>query len=87
MYDETKEKTFRSTVGRFTELEDMLYIRIDIMRRANLFVPPSLATAKAKKYCIEFISSRNKLQGILAMAKSIQSAPRVAKDFASQRGS
>ncbi len=48
MYDETKEKTFRSTVGRFTELEDMLYIRIDIMRRANLFVPPSLATAKAK---------------------------------------
>jgi hypothetical protein len=26
MSDETKEKTFRSSVGRFTELEDMLYI-------------------------------------------------------------
>jgi hypothetical protein len=26
MSDEAKEKTFRSYVGRFTELEDMLYI-------------------------------------------------------------
>ncbi len=26
MSDEVKEKTFRSSVGRFTELEDMLYI-------------------------------------------------------------
>jgi len=48
MYDETKEKTFRSSVGRFTELEDMLYIWIDNMCRANLPVPPSLAIAKAK---------------------------------------
>jgi hypothetical protein len=26
MFDEAKKKTFRSSVGRFTELEDMLYI-------------------------------------------------------------
>ncbi len=48
MSDEAKEKTFWSSVGRFTELEDMLYIWIDSMRRANLPVPPSLAIAKAK---------------------------------------
>jgi hypothetical protein len=35
MSDEAKEKTFRSSFGRFTELEDMLYIWIDNMRRAN----------------------------------------------------
>ena len=34
MSDEGKEKTFWSFVGRFTELEDMLYIWIDSMRRA-----------------------------------------------------
>jgi hypothetical protein len=48
MSDEAKEKIFRSSVGRFTELEDMLYIWIDNMRHANLLVPPSLAIAKAK---------------------------------------
>jgi hypothetical protein len=48
MSDEVKEKTFRSSVGRFTELEDMLYIWIDSMCRANLPVPPSPAIAKAK---------------------------------------
>lgn len=45
---ETKEKTFRASVGRFTELENMLYVWIDSMRRASLPVPPSLAIAKAK---------------------------------------
>jgi hypothetical protein len=48
MSNEVKEKTFQSSVGRFTELEDMLYIWIDNMCRANLPVPPSLAIAKAK---------------------------------------
>jgi hypothetical protein len=48
MFDEAKEKTFRSSVSCFTELEDMLYIWINNMRRANLPVPPSLAIAKAK---------------------------------------
>jgi hypothetical protein len=48
MFDETKEKTFRSSVGHFTELEDMLYIWIDNMRRVNLPVSPSLTIAKAK---------------------------------------
>jgi len=45
---EAKQKTFRASVGRFTELEDMLYIWIDSMRRARLLVLPSLAIAKAK---------------------------------------
>jgi hypothetical protein len=48
MSDEAKEKTFQSSVGRFTELEDMLYIWIDSMHCANLLVPPSLAITKAK---------------------------------------
>jgi hypothetical protein len=48
MSDEVKEKTFRSSIGRFIELEDILYIWIDSMRRANLPVLPSLAIAKAK---------------------------------------
>jgi hypothetical protein len=48
MSDEAKEKTFRSSLGRFIELEDMLYIWIDSMRRANLPVPPSLAIVKTK---------------------------------------
>jgi len=48
MFDEAKEKTFRSFVGRFIKLEDMLYIWIDSMRRANLPIPPSLTIAKAK---------------------------------------
>jgi transposase len=45
---EAKQKTFRASVGRFTELEDMLYIWIDNMCRAMLPVPPSLAIATAK---------------------------------------
>jgi len=46
--EEAKEKTFRTSVGRFTKLENMLYIWIDSMRRAKLHVPPSLAIAKVK---------------------------------------
>jgi len=46
--EEAKQKTFRALVGRFTELEDMLYIWIDNMCHARLLVPPSLAIAKAK---------------------------------------
>jgi hypothetical protein len=52
MSDEAKEKTFRSSIGCFTELEDMLYIWIDNMRRVNLPVPPSLAIAKAKSIAL-----------------------------------
>jgi len=52
MSDEAKEKTFRSSVGRFTKLENMLYIWIDSMRGANLLVPPSLAMAKAKSIAL-----------------------------------
>jgi hypothetical protein len=50
--EEAKERTFRASIGRFTELEDMLYIWIDNMRRAKLPVPPSLAIAKASSLSI-----------------------------------
>ena len=49
MSEEAKKKTFKAFVDRFTEVEDKLYLRIDIMRRANLPVPPSLAILKPKK--------------------------------------
>jgi hypothetical protein len=52
MSDEVKKKTFRSSVGRFIELEDMLYIWIDSMCHANLPVPPSLTIAKAKNIAL-----------------------------------
>ena len=45
MSEEAKKKTFRASMGRFTEVEDLW---IDIMRRVNLPVPPSLAILKAK---------------------------------------
>jgi hypothetical protein len=48
MFDEPKKKIFSSSVGHFTELEDMLYIWIDSMCRAYLHVLPSLVIAKAK---------------------------------------
>ena len=48
MSEKSKQNTFRASVGHFTELEDMLYIWVDSMRRANLPIPPSLAIAKAK---------------------------------------
>jgi DNA-binding transcriptional regulator YhcF (GntR family) len=48
LYEEAKEKTFQTSVGQFTELEDMLYIWIDNMRGAKLLVPSSLAIAKVK---------------------------------------
>ena len=35
MSDEAKEKIVQSSVGRFTELEDILYIWIDSMRRVK----------------------------------------------------
>jgi hypothetical protein len=46
--EEAKQKTFRTSVGRFIKLEDMLYIWIDSMRHAKLPVSPSLAILKAK---------------------------------------
>jgi hypothetical protein len=46
--EEANERTFWASIGQFTELEDMLYIRIHRMRCAKLPVSPSLAIAKAK---------------------------------------
>ncbi len=48
LYEEAKERIFRASVGRFTELEDMLYIWIDSMCRAKLPIRSSLAIAKVK---------------------------------------
>ena len=31
--EEAKKKTFRTSVGRFTEVEDKLYMQIDMMRQ------------------------------------------------------
>jgi hypothetical protein len=36
LYEKAKERIFRTSVGRFTELENMLYIWIDSMCRAKL---------------------------------------------------
>ena len=49
MSEEAKKKKFRASVGKYTELEDQLYLWIDSMRRASLPVAPSLAMLKAKK--------------------------------------
>jgi hypothetical protein len=46
--EEAKERTFRASVGRFTEFEDMFYIWIESMRCTKLLVLPFLAIAKAK---------------------------------------
>ena len=48
MSEEAKKKTFRASVGRFTEVKDKLYLWIYSMRQVNLPVPPSLAILKAK---------------------------------------
>jgi hypothetical protein len=57
--EEAKQKTFRASVGRFTELEDMLYIWIDSMRHARFPVPPSFAIAKAKSIASTLSISEN----------------------------
>ena len=49
MFEEAKKKTFGASVGRFTEVEDKLYLWIGGVRRENLPVPPSLAFSKQKK--------------------------------------
>jgi hypothetical protein len=74
LYEETKERTFRPSVGRFTELEDLFYIWIDSMHRAKLHVPSSLTIAKAKSIAsnlsiLESESFQNKIQTIDFKAK------------------
>jgi hypothetical protein len=63
MSDEVKEKTFQSSVGHFTELEDMLYIWIDSMHRAYLPILPSLAIAKAKSITSSLSISETDFKG------------------------
>ena len=49
MSEEAKKKIFRASVGRFTEVEDKLYLWIYSMRRVNMPAPPSLAILKQNK--------------------------------------
>ena len=49
MSEKGKRKTFRASIGRFSELEDILYVWIDGMRNAKLPVPPSLIIVRAKR--------------------------------------
>ena len=46
-------------MGRFTEVEDKLYLWIDSMPRVNLLVSPSLAILKAKKIAEELLISQD----------------------------
>jgi hypothetical protein len=46
--EKAKKRTFRASVERFIELEDMPYIWIDNMHCAKLPIPPSFAIAKVK---------------------------------------
>jgi DNA-binding transcriptional regulator YhcF (GntR family) len=75
LYEEAKKKrTFRDSIGRFTEFEDMLYIWIDIMRHVKLPVPSSLAIAKAKSIAsslsiLESESFQSKIQTVDLKAK------------------
>ena len=66
LFEEAKKKTFRASVGRFTEVEDKLYLWIDGMRRANLLVPPSLTILKAKKIAKELLISQEHYGSSLA---------------------
>ena len=59
MSEEAKKKTFRASVGRFTEVEDKLYLWIDGVRRENLPIPPSLVILKAKKIAEELLISQD----------------------------
>jgi hypothetical protein len=51
-----------------------------------IFLFRHLSPLLKQKYCIEFINSGNGLQGILAVAKSIQSAPGLQKMLLHEEG-
>ena len=59
MSEEAKKKTFRASVGRFTELEDKLYLWIDCMCPANFPAPPLQAILKAKKIAEQLLISQD----------------------------
>lgn len=46
--EEAKKKKFRTANGCFAQIEDKLYIWVDMMRSTHFVVPSSLAIAKAK---------------------------------------
>ena len=49
MSEEGKRKTLRTSIGRFSELEDILCVWIDSMQCAKIPVPPPLVIVKAKR--------------------------------------
>ncbi|CAK8687225.1 unnamed protein product [Clavelina lepadiformis] len=62
MYEETKTKQFQASVGRFSELEDMLYVWIDSMHCTSLPVQPSLLVLKAKQIAEQLLISEDDLK-------------------------
>ncbi len=59
--EEAKQKTFRASIGRFTELEDMLYIWIDSMRPGQAPCIAIFRHCKSEKYCFYIIHFRFRL--------------------------
>ena len=59
MSEEARCNSYRTSIGLFSQLEDMLYAWIDSMQRASLPVPPSLAITKAKKIVEQLGLSEN----------------------------
>ncbi len=84
--EKAKERTFRAFVGRFTELEDMLYIWIDNMRCAKLPILPSFAITTVKSIASSLFISKSNFKASWAMVKSIQSVSWIAKDAPSRKG-
>ena len=62
MSEETKTKKFRAFVGRFYELQDVLHLWIDSMRRANFPVSSSLVIAKTKRIGQQLSISEDELK-------------------------
>ncbi|CAK8687538.1 unnamed protein product [Clavelina lepadiformis] len=60
--DKTKTKQFQASVGRFSELEDMLYVWIDSKHCTSLPVQPSLLVLKAKQIAEQLLISEDDLK-------------------------
>jgi hypothetical protein len=56
LYEEAKERTFQASVGRFTELEDMLYIWIDSIL-CQTACPVISHHSQGEKHCFQSFHS------------------------------
>ena len=61
-------------MGRFTELEDKLYLSIDSMLRASLPVPSTLAILKAKKIAEQLSISQDDSKHLGSGSASLENA-------------